>query len=212
MVSLKVVHPLKVYQYTKFHGPTLTGASFQKFERPPFWNGWSYGIKKYGVEVTFNGMTSILNFIRMYHLFQKLLGGTHKQTDGQTDWWSHKPHFPFKASRLKTDLCNGEMLCSLCGTNWILKYYSDELIVTKLPRVTSIEILHEKTGMETIKSHVRKLACKLHFKSQYSENAQIRRLDQYDPIFDKHKRPRALLVDWSVVRRSVHIYHIIYNQ
>jgi hypothetical protein len=27
-VLLKVVHPLKVYQYTKFHGPTLTGASF----------------------------------------------------------------------------------------------------------------------------------------------------------------------------------------
>jgi hypothetical protein len=28
MVSLKVVHPLKIYQYTKFHVPTLTGASF----------------------------------------------------------------------------------------------------------------------------------------------------------------------------------------
>jgi hypothetical protein len=28
MVLLKVVHPLKVYQYSKFHGPTLIGASF----------------------------------------------------------------------------------------------------------------------------------------------------------------------------------------
>jgi hypothetical protein len=28
MVLLKVVHPLKIYQYTKFHGPMLTGASF----------------------------------------------------------------------------------------------------------------------------------------------------------------------------------------
>jgi hypothetical protein len=28
MVLLKVVHPLKIYQYTKFHGSTLTGASF----------------------------------------------------------------------------------------------------------------------------------------------------------------------------------------
>jgi hypothetical protein len=28
MALLKVVHPLKIYQYTKFHGPTLTGASF----------------------------------------------------------------------------------------------------------------------------------------------------------------------------------------
>jgi hypothetical protein len=61
--------------------------------------------------------------------------------------------------------------------------------------VTSIEILHEQTGMETIKSHVRKLAGKLYFKSQYSENAQIRQLGQYDPIFYKHKRPRALLMD-----------------
>jgi hypothetical protein len=28
MVLLQVVHPLKIYQYTKFHGPTLTGARF----------------------------------------------------------------------------------------------------------------------------------------------------------------------------------------
>jgi hypothetical protein len=28
MALLKVVHPLKIYQHTKFHGPTLTGASF----------------------------------------------------------------------------------------------------------------------------------------------------------------------------------------
>jgi hypothetical protein len=28
MVLLKVVHPLKIYQYTKFRGPTLTGANF----------------------------------------------------------------------------------------------------------------------------------------------------------------------------------------
>jgi hypothetical protein len=28
MVLLKVVHPLKIYQYIKFHGPTLNGASF----------------------------------------------------------------------------------------------------------------------------------------------------------------------------------------
>jgi hypothetical protein len=25
---IKVVHTLKIYQYTKFHGPTLTGAGF----------------------------------------------------------------------------------------------------------------------------------------------------------------------------------------
>jgi hypothetical protein len=41
MGLLKVVHPIKIYQYTKFHVPTLTGAIFhptQMFERPPFWN------------------------------------------------------------------------------------------------------------------------------------------------------------------------------
>jgi hypothetical protein len=26
--ELKLVHPLKLYQHTKFHGPTLTGVSF----------------------------------------------------------------------------------------------------------------------------------------------------------------------------------------
>jgi hypothetical protein len=53
----------------------------QKFERPPFWNGSRYGIKEYGVEVIFNGMTSLLNFIKIYQLVQKLLGGGH--TDRQ---------------------------------------------------------------------------------------------------------------------------------
>jgi hypothetical protein len=28
MILLKVVHPVKIYQYTKFHVATLTGASF----------------------------------------------------------------------------------------------------------------------------------------------------------------------------------------
>jgi hypothetical protein len=29
MILLKVVHPLQIYQYTKFHSPTLTGANFE---------------------------------------------------------------------------------------------------------------------------------------------------------------------------------------
>jgi hypothetical protein len=53
----------------------------QKFERPPFLNGWRYGINKYGVEVCFNGMTSLLNIIKIYELVQTLLGG---HTDRQT--------------------------------------------------------------------------------------------------------------------------------
>jgi hypothetical protein len=35
----------------------------QKSERPPFLSGCSYGIKNYGIEVTFNGMISLLNSI-----------------------------------------------------------------------------------------------------------------------------------------------------
>jgi len=38
----------------------------QKFERTPFWNHCRYGIKGYGVEVTFNGMTSLHNFTQIY--------------------------------------------------------------------------------------------------------------------------------------------------
>jgi hypothetical protein len=47
----------------------------QKFERSPFWNACSYGIKNYGNEVTFNGITSLANFIQLYHSFQKLIEG-----------------------------------------------------------------------------------------------------------------------------------------
>jgi hypothetical protein len=46
----------------------------QKFESPPFWNGWIHGITNYGVEVTFNDMTSLPNFIKIYQLVQKLMG------------------------------------------------------------------------------------------------------------------------------------------
>jgi hypothetical protein len=59
----------------------LTGASFEstsEFCSPSFWNGWRYGIKKHGVEVTFIGMISLRNFIKIYKLVQKVLvGDTH---------------------------------------------------------------------------------------------------------------------------------------
>jgi hypothetical protein len=60
------------------HRPTS-----QKFERPPFWNGWSYGIEIYDVEVTLNGMMSLLNLMKMYQMVQKLLVG-YAQTSRQT--------------------------------------------------------------------------------------------------------------------------------
>jgi hypothetical protein len=42
VVLLKVVHPFYVYQYTTFHGPTLTRASFasaSEVRSSAFWNG-----------------------------------------------------------------------------------------------------------------------------------------------------------------------------
>jgi hypothetical protein len=58
-------------------------------------------MKKYGFEVTFNGMTSLLNFIKIYQLVQKLFGGTHRQTDRQTGELISL-NFLFEESRLKT--------------------------------------------------------------------------------------------------------------
>jgi hypothetical protein len=58
----------------------------QKFERPPFWNGWRYGIKRYGVKVAFNGMTSLLNFIKIYQLAQWLVCGW-RSTDCVSRGW-----------------------------------------------------------------------------------------------------------------------------
>jgi hypothetical protein len=49
----------------------------QKFEHPPFCSVCSYEIKNYGVEVNLNGVISLLNFIKIYQLFQKLIGGRH---------------------------------------------------------------------------------------------------------------------------------------
>jgi hypothetical protein len=36
------------------------------------------GLKNYGTEVIFNTMTSLLNLMKIYLLFQKLLGPTHR--------------------------------------------------------------------------------------------------------------------------------------
>jgi hypothetical protein len=46
-------------------------------------------------------MTSLLNFIKIYQLVQKLLGGTHRQTARQTGDLTSLT-FLFKESRLKT--------------------------------------------------------------------------------------------------------------
>jgi hypothetical protein len=53
---------------------SFSGVRNEKFERPPFWDIWSYQIKNYGVEVTFTGLNSVLNFIKIYQFILKLVG------------------------------------------------------------------------------------------------------------------------------------------
>jgi hypothetical protein len=45
----------------------------------------------------------------------------------------------FLKLRQPFDLCDGEVLCFLCGTDWILRYYLDEL---RLQRVNSLFLLY----------------------------------------------------------------------
>jgi hypothetical protein len=45
------------------------------FKRPPFWNGWSYKIKNFAIEVNFNGITCLPYFMKIHQSVQKLLRG-----------------------------------------------------------------------------------------------------------------------------------------
>jgi hypothetical protein len=53
---------------TVFHPP-------QKLNVNHFGIVEAMGFKNYGIEVIFNGMTLVLNFIKIYELVQKLIGG-----------------------------------------------------------------------------------------------------------------------------------------
>jgi hypothetical protein len=66
-------------------------------------------------------------------------------------------------------------------------------MITKLPRVTPINTLHEQTGMPLIKNYFKGLASRLYLKSASSYNCQIQELGQYDPSNNKYQRPRSLL-------------------
>jgi hypothetical protein len=84
MVLLKVVNPLKIYQYTKFYGPMLTGASFAST-----WEVWTSAILEWlkvrDYEVRRRGHLQWhdlpTDFHKIYQLFQELLRETHRQTD-----------------------------------------------------------------------------------------------------------------------------------
>jgi hypothetical protein len=66
------------------HNKLLTWKmKFCKFQRPPFWSGWGYGVTIFGVKVALSGLTSLFNLIRCANLFRSYKGDT--QTDGHTD-------------------------------------------------------------------------------------------------------------------------------
>jgi hypothetical protein len=46
---------------------------------------WSYGIRNYGFNVSSSGITSLLNFIKIYQLVQKFIGG-----GGEGDRQTHR--------------------------------------------------------------------------------------------------------------------------
>jgi hypothetical protein len=54
---------LKVLMLTNAISPS------RKFEHPPFWNQ-SYKIKNYDIEVSFSGLTSLLNFVKITNWFR----------------------------------------------------------------------------------------------------------------------------------------------
>jgi len=43
----------------------------QTSERSQFWNGLSYGINKYAIEVLFNGITCLRTFMKIHQSVQK---------------------------------------------------------------------------------------------------------------------------------------------
>jgi hypothetical protein len=84
MASFEVLYSFKIYQHTKYNGPRLTIANFafiSEVSSSDILEWLKVLYQQYGVVVTLNDMASQLNFIKMYKMFQKLLGGGGEQTD-----------------------------------------------------------------------------------------------------------------------------------
>jgi hypothetical protein len=72
-----------IHQHIKFHGRMLNGASLAPTSEvwmSPFWTVCCYRIRKYGIEVTVNGMNFSLNFIKK-SIGSEVTGGGGTGTD-----------------------------------------------------------------------------------------------------------------------------------
>lgn len=68
-------------------------------------------------------------------------------------------------------------------------------MITKLPRVTPVNVLHDQTRMETIEEFIKRLSENFYSKCQDHENPLVAELGDYNQQFDKHKRPKWILVN-----------------
>jgi hypothetical protein len=83
---LEIIHPLKIYRHKTIVRSLFEWCKFSstwEILLPLFWDGWRCGIEKYGVEVTLNGMASLLNFIN-YTVYLKRYN-LDRRTGRQTD-------------------------------------------------------------------------------------------------------------------------------
>jgi hypothetical protein len=90
--SLRVVHPFKICQHTKYHAPcwlvvvlrTLRSLNFHHLEMIE-----ATGLQT-GSEVIFKGMTTLLSFMKSTSWFKSCWD---ERADTETGRWSHKPTF-----------------------------------------------------------------------------------------------------------------------
>jgi hypothetical protein len=157
---------LKIFQHIKSHGPTLTGATynFSSTSHPLVWNCWSYGIKAYGFEVTFNYFTSLLNFIKIILIVTKFIWGR----DGQHDFINFNFHFKesgvknpalqeeasdLSISDRRSDACVWQLAVptnrAVCVT-WLLHNFRNGSLILWLQKLLSAQSFFFQSNLQAI--------------------------------------------------------------
>jgi len=69
----------------------------------------------------------------------------------------------------------------------ILQNFQNKLLrmITKSPRVTPIDTLNERTGMESVSNYVTRTASKFYFINQFGDKEQTGQLGQFNPTHDE---------------------------